>query len=56
MNTWEELEEFIRNGHQLYMSQLTIECVIFGYHDRHGDCPRALLKKKSRFHRLQREF
>jgi 8-oxo-dGTP diphosphatase len=35
MNLSKELNEFIRNGHKYYMSELTIDCVIFGYHDRH---------------------
>jgi 8-oxo-dGTP diphosphatase len=30
----EKHNEFIRNGHLTYMSQLSIDCVIFGYHDR----------------------
>lgn len=30
----EKLREFIREGHHIYMSQLSIDCVIFGYHDR----------------------
>ena len=34
MDSQDDLNEFIRNGHKYYMSQLTIECVIFGYHDR----------------------
>lgn len=34
MNLQEQLTDFIKNGHKYYLSQLTIECVIFGYHDR----------------------
>ncbi|HMH31573.1 MAG TPA: NUDIX domain-containing protein [Puia sp.] len=34
MKLQEELEEFIRNGHKQFMSHLSIDCVIFGYHDK----------------------
>jgi ADP-ribose pyrophosphatase YjhB (NUDIX family) len=34
MDSRDEIMEFVRNGHLHYLSQLTIECVIFGYHDR----------------------
>jgi 8-oxo-dGTP diphosphatase len=34
MSVSEDLKEFIRNGYKHYMSELTIDCVIFGYHDR----------------------
>lgn len=34
MNSSEELNEFIREGYKYYMSELTIDCVIFGYHDK----------------------
>ncbi len=30
----EKHREFIRDGHLIYMPQLSINCVIFGYHDR----------------------
>ena len=34
MNLQEQLNDFITEGHKHYMSQLTIDCVIFGYYDR----------------------
>src|ERR1700730_8370373 len=27
-----ELEEFIKKGHEIYMSHLSIDCLIFGFH------------------------
>lgn len=34
MNTMEELNDFIKNGHKQYLSHLSIDPVIFGYHDQ----------------------
>lgn len=34
MESEEELIDFLKNGDKTYMSQVTIDCVIFGYHDR----------------------
>ncbi len=30
----EELSDFINNGHERYFQNLSIDCVIFGYHDK----------------------
>src|ERR1041385_3910410 len=34
MKTEKELQEFIRSGNKEYIAGLTIDCVIFGYHDQ----------------------
>ena len=34
MNSREELDDFVKNGHQHYLSHLSIDPVIFGYHDQ----------------------
>jgi ADP-ribose pyrophosphatase YjhB (NUDIX family) len=34
VKTEKELQEFIKSGNQIYMPGLTIDCVIFGYHDQ----------------------
>jgi 8-oxo-dGTP diphosphatase len=34
MNTLEEVNDFIYNGHQHYLPHLSIDSVIFGYHDQ----------------------
>ena len=34
MNSREEVDEFVKNGHQQYLSHLSIDPVIFGYHDQ----------------------
>ena len=34
MNSREELDEFVKNGHQHYLPHLSIDPVIFGYHDQ----------------------
>jgi len=34
MKTETELKDFIKNGSRMYVPGLTIDCVIFGYHDR----------------------
>eukprot|EP01098_Paradermamoeba_levis_P016907 TRINITY_DN9401_c0_g1_i1.p1 TRINITY_DN9401_c0_g1~~TRINITY_DN9401_c0_g1_i1.p1 ORF type:complete len:259 (+),score=-28.79 TRINITY_DN9401_c0_g1_i1:68-844(+) len=34
MNSLEEVEEFVRNGHRHYLPHLSIDPVIFGYHDQ----------------------
>lgn len=35
MKTEAEVKDFIENGDKKYFSNLTIDCAIFGYHDRH---------------------
>jgi len=34
MNTQAEIEDFILNGHKHYLSQVSIDCAIFGYHEQ----------------------
>ena len=34
MNSSEEVADFVRNGHKRYLPHLSIDCVIFGYHDQ----------------------
>jgi len=34
MQSEEELFDFVKNGHKYYFPQLTLDCVIFGYHDQ----------------------
>ncbi|MVM36630.1 NUDIX domain-containing protein [Spirosoma sp. HMF3257] len=34
MNSLEEVEDFVRNGHRHYLPHLSIDPVIFGYHDQ----------------------
>ncbi len=34
MKTEKELKEFIKNGHKTHLSNLTIDCAIFGYHEQ----------------------
>jgi len=34
MNSREEVDNFVRNGHKQYLSHLSIDPVIFGYHDQ----------------------
>ena len=34
MNSREEIDDFVRNGHQDYLPHMTIDPVIFGYHDQ----------------------
>ena len=34
MNSREEIDDFVRNGHKQYLSHLSIDPVIFGYHDQ----------------------
>ncbi len=34
MKTEKELQEFFKNGHKEYIGGVTIDCVIFGYHDQ----------------------
>ena len=34
MNSQEEVADFVRNGHQHYLPHLSIDSVIFGYHDQ----------------------
>lgn len=34
MNSREELDDFVKNGHQQYLPHLSIDPVIFGYHDQ----------------------
>jgi 8-oxo-dGTP diphosphatase len=34
MKTESEINEFIANGHKTYLPHLTIDCVIFGYHEQ----------------------
>ena len=34
MNSQEEIDDFVRNGHEQYLPHLTIDTVIFGYHDQ----------------------
>lgn len=34
MQSQEEVFEFVRNGHLTYLTGLTIDCVVFGYHNR----------------------
>lgn len=34
MNSEEEVDEFVKNGHQQYLPHLSIDPVIFGYHDQ----------------------
>lgn len=34
MKTEKELNDFIKNGHKDYLMNLTLDCVIFGYHER----------------------
>jgi len=34
MNSPEELVDFIQHGHQRYLPHLSIDCVVFGYHDQ----------------------
>ena len=34
MNTRAELDDFVQNGHQHYLSHVSIDPVIFGYHDQ----------------------
>lgn len=34
MKTELEINEFIKNGHQTYLPNLTIDCAIFGYHEQ----------------------
>ncbi|QMW00583.1 NUDIX hydrolase [Spirosoma foliorum] len=34
MNSREDLDDFIKNGHKQYLSHLSIDPVIFGYHDQ----------------------
>ncbi len=33
MNSQEEVKNFITNGHKVYLKHLSIDCVIFGYHE-----------------------
>ena len=33
MNNQEEVNNFITNGHNIYLKHLSIDCVIFGYHE-----------------------
>lgn len=33
MNSQEEVKNFITNGHNIYLRHLSIDCVIFGYHE-----------------------
>src|SRR5687768_11165452 len=34
MNTEEEVNDFVQNGHQDYLTHLSIDSVIFGYHQQ----------------------
>jgi ADP-ribose pyrophosphatase YjhB (NUDIX family) len=34
MNSPEEVVDFVYNGHQRYLPHLSIDCVVFGYHDQ----------------------
>ncbi|WAC12701.1 NUDIX hydrolase [Dyadobacter pollutisoli] len=34
MNSREELDDFLKNGHKQYLSHVSIDSVIFGYHDQ----------------------
>ena len=34
MNTLEEVNDFVRNGHQEYLPHVSIDSVIFGYHEQ----------------------
>lgn len=34
MNSAKELQDFLENGHKLYLPHVTIDTVIFGYHDQ----------------------
>lgn len=34
MNSSEKVVDFIQNGHKRYLPHLSIDCVIFGYHDQ----------------------
>ncbi len=34
MNSREDIDEFVKNGHQQYLPHLSIDPVIFGYHDQ----------------------
>jgi len=34
MNTAEEVHDFVNKGHEQYLPHLSIDCVIFGYHER----------------------
>lgn len=34
MDTQEEVKDLIVNGHKVYLKHLSLDCVIFGYHDR----------------------
>lgn len=34
MDSLEELNDFIQNGHKLYLPHVTVDSVIFGYHDQ----------------------
>ena len=34
MNTLEEVNDFVRNGHQKYLTHVSIDSVIFGYHQQ----------------------
>lgn len=34
MNSQEDVDDFVRNGHQQYLPHLSIDPVIFGYHDQ----------------------
>ena len=34
MHSLEEVTDFVNNGHQQYLPHISIDCVIFGYHDQ----------------------
>jgi ADP-ribose pyrophosphatase YjhB (NUDIX family) len=46
MDSQEEVKDFIENGHNIYLRHLSIDCVIFGYHEQQLKV--LLLKWKAR--------
>ncbi len=35
MDSLEEIDDFVQNGHQEYLPHISLDSVIFGYHDQH---------------------
>ena len=54
MNSQEDVKDFIENGHNVYLRHLSIDCVIFGYHEHQLKV--LLLKWKGRYWSLAGGF